>query len=55
MMCYGRIPIETQSNHDINESTNFFKLSVAWLIGKVLIENEEKFNFFFFCFHSTSF
>ena len=32
-------------------STNVSKLSVASLIRKMLLENEEKFNFFFFfCF-----
>ena len=46
-MGHGCIPVETLSDHDINESTNISKLSVALLIRKMLMENEEKFNFLF--------
>ena len=46
-MCHGHIPVETQPDHGISASINVPKLSVAWLIRKMLMETEEKFNIFF--------
>ena len=36
-MGHGRIPVESQSDHGINKSTNVSKLSTAWLIRKMLM------------------
>ena len=46
-MSHGHIPVETLLDHGINKSTYVSKLFVAWLIRKILLKNEEKFNFFF--------
>ena len=51
-MGHGRMPGETLSDHSISESTNVSKLSVAWLIRRMLMENEEKIQFLGF--YSTS-
>ena len=47
-MGHGRMPVETLSDHGTSSSANVFKLSIALLIRKMLMENEEKFNFFVF-------
>ena len=41
----GRLQIEILLDHGIRTSANVSKLSIAWLIRKILMENEEKFNF----------
>ena len=51
-MGHGCIPVETLSDHGISTNTNGSKLSVAWLIGKMLMENEEELNFCGFYFTS---
>ena len=52
-MGHGRIPVETLLDHGISASTNVSKLSVDWLIRKMLMVKKEKFQKF--CFYSTSF
>ena len=36
---HGCIPVEILSDHGISASANVSKLSVAWLIRKMLMEN----------------
>ena len=43
-----------QFNHGINQCTNVSKLSAGWLIRNILMENKEKF-FFFWIFISSHF
>ena len=43
-MGHGHIPV--MSDHGISTSTDVFKLSVAWLIRKMLMENVEKITIF---------
>ena len=43
-MGHGHIPV--MSDHGISTSTDVFKLSVAWLIRKILMENVEKITIF---------
>ena len=47
-MDYGRIPVETLLDYSISTNINAFKLSVAWLIRKIFMENEKKIALFFF-------
>ena len=48
---HGYIPGDTLSGHGISGSSNVSKLSVAWFIRKVLMENEEKFYFILYIFY----
>ena len=38
-MDHGRIPVETLSDHGISACSNVSKLSVVWLIRKMIMEN----------------
>ena len=50
-MGHGRIPVETLLDHGISASTNVSKLSVDWLIRKMLMVKKEKFKNFLFLFY----